>query len=423
MATPQNFFRPALTILTAAMLTTTAAASSPYVDVSENALPLPATDRRSMDVEMADLDGDGDLDILVAMEFSKNLLLLNRGNGTFEDASDRLPAPVHDSEDIALGDFDADGDIDAVVVAEDDRIDLYYRNDGRGHFTSAKLPVAEVTNGVAKGDVDGDGDEDLITGNAGPNALWRNHDGTFVLSADSVPAKTSVSQDVQLADIDGDGDLDLVEANEGDNRILINDGSGQFTERADVFADTVGRESRQAALGDVDNDGDLDVVFGNVSLGYLRSQSEAGKQIGFANRLFLNDGEGNFIQSFQFPREEFQTPHIDLLDLDHDGDLDVLATDVLDFRQASNGRVRVYLNDGTGAFADKTDQVFPPTFVGNGWDAAIGDVNGDGKPDIYLANRFGEDRLLWGKSERRGATGSRCVQPALPLNCSTVTKL
>ena len=52
---------------------------------------------------------------------------------------------------------------------------------------------------------------------------------------------------------------------------------------------------------------------------------------------------------------------------------------------------------GTGHFTDETDAVFPSTFRGNGFDVAVGDVNGDGKPDLFLANRFGEDRLLLAK--------------------------
>lgn len=365
-----------------------------YRDVNDDALPRESTRLRSMDAEMGDVDGDGDLDILVAMEFSQNLLLINRGDGTFTDGSDQLPDAVHDSEDIALGDFDADGDLDAVIVSEDDQTDLYYRNDGEGRFVIADLPPAAITNGIAQGDVDHDGDIDLVLANATHNALWLNDGGSFTLAPAAIPPKEVVSQDVQLGDVDGDGDLDLVEANEGPNRILLNDGTGTFSVVTNALADTPARESRQAAFGDVDADGDLDVIFGNVSLGHARRQAEAGVAIGYANRLFLNHGDGTFVQSAELTTEEYNSPHIDLLDLDGDGDLDILATDVIAFREAGNGRVRAYLNDGTGGFEDGTDQMLPQTFRGNGWDVTMGDVNGDGKPDIYLANRIGEDRLL-----------------------------
>lgn len=365
-----------------------------FRDVSEAALPLAATDRRSMDVEMGDFDHDGDLDILVAMEFSRNLLLLNRGDGTFSDASDRLPPPVHDSEDIALSDFDGDGDLDAVVVAEDDKTDLYYVNDGQAHFSLGALPVAEITNGVARGDIDGDGDEDLITANAGANAVWINDAGEFELSAAALPAKEWVSQDVQTGDLDGDGDTDIVEANEGRNRVLLNDGSGGFTEHVGALPDSEARESRQAALGDIDGDGDLDLVFGNVSFGYARRQARAGIEIGHANRLFINQGNATFRESPHLPKDEIQSAHIDFVDLDRDGDLDILATSIVELREPGTGRVHAYLNDGTGIFTDKTSDLFPDSMRGNGFDVAVGDVNGDGKPDLYLANRIGLDRLI-----------------------------
>lgn len=365
-----------------------------YRDVSAATLPLPVTELRSMDAEMGDADGDGDLDIFVAMEFSKNLLLLNNGDGTFGDGRDRFPDPVHDSEDIALGDFDADGDLDAVFVAEDDRTDLYYRNDGHGHFELAPLPVAEISNGIAQGDLDGDGDQDLVIANAGSNAVWINDAGGFELSATSLPAKEEVSQDVQTGDLDGDGDLDIVEANEGRNRVLLNDGNGAFAEHVGALPDLMARESRQAALADIDGDGDLDLVFGNVSFGYARRQAQAGIDIGHANRLFINQGNATFRQSPHLPEDEIQSAHIDFVDLDHDGDLDILATSIVELREPGTGRVYAYLNDGTGNFTDETSKVFPDSMRGNGFDVAVGDVNGDGKPDLYLANRIGEDRLI-----------------------------
>jgi len=365
-----------------------------YTDVSSSHLPLASTTLRSMDAEMGDFDNDGDLDVLVAMEFSKNLLLLNDGTGKFTDASDRLPEPVHDSEDIALSDFDGDGDLDAVVVSEDDKIDLYYINDGSARFTLGSLPPAEITNGVNKADFNWDGDYDLVLGNAGPNALWENRSGAFVLQSEALPTKTIISQDVQTGDLDGDGDMDIVEANEGPNRVLLNDGQGKFTELLNPFGDIRERESRQAAVGDVDGDGDLDVVIGNVALGYYGRSADNGVDLGYANRLFLNNGDATFSLSLDFPDEELQSLIVDFIDFDTDGDLDLLVGHVEDFRNPSHGRVRAYLNDGSGKFTDDTDAVFPETFAGNAWDTAVGDVNGDGKDDIYLANRHGEDRLI-----------------------------
>ncbi len=98
-----------------------------YFNHKNNNIPLGATSISSMDVESADIDNDGDLDIIIAGEFRRNLLLFNDGTGVFrEDATrlfpdknpnDRLPG--EDSEDIAIADFDLDGDLDLIFVSED----------------------------------------------------------------------------------------------------------------------------------------------------------------------------------------------------------------------------------------------------------------------------------------------------------------
>ena len=94
----------------------------------------------TMDVALGDVDGDGDLDAILAVEFGQNRLYLNDGTGLFIDAGGRLPVASHDSEDIALADFDDDGDLDAVVVSEDDGTNEYYVNDGERALYVRILP-------------------------------------------------------------------------------------------------------------------------------------------------------------------------------------------------------------------------------------------------------------------------------------------
>jgi len=368
-----------------------------FVDVSVTHLPAGVLDGYSMDAGVADIDADGDLDIVVANEFRPNILLLNDGAGRFSDGSDRLPRTEHDSEDVGIADFDGDGDLDIAVVTEDDQVNELYLNDGTAHFLdeSDRIPVTGTTNGLVVADLNGDGWPDLILANNGQDAILIN-DGTgrFRDETDArLPASPDVTQDVELGDVDGDGDLDLVVGNEGPNALYVNDGTGRFTDesRARIPLRDTPEETREADFGDVDGDGDLDLLFANVSA-FVEGADPR-------NRLLINDGKGFFSDETgeRLPADSESSFDGDFRDLDGDGDLDIVTgnsdTDL------SQGRIapalfRAYLNDGTGRFTEATEAVFGPDVTGTGLDLEFGDFNGDGLDDVYLASRGTADRLL-----------------------------
>ncbi len=367
------------------------AAQSLYKSAPSDHLPAGALlEGLDMDAGLADFDGDGDLDILIASEYRPNILLINDGAGRFTDGSDRIPQVKRDSEDVAIADFDQDGDLDAVIVTEDDKVNEYYRNTGTGRFEDAgkDLPVEGVTNGVIAGDVDGDGDVDLVLANNGQNVLVLNDGaGRFTdVTATHLPAVEDVTQDAALGDVDGDGDLDLLFGNEGPNRLLINDGAGRFADKAGALPER-SQESREADFGDVDGDGDLDILEGNVSF-FMQDTART-------NRLLINNGRGKFEDGGdRLPADEDNSAEADLLDVDGDGDLDIVTTNVQGIRAAGMGRHRAYLNDGKGLFTDMTEAVFPAEAVGNGFDFVQGDLDGDGLLDLFISNRIGPDMLL-----------------------------
>ena len=114
-----------------------------YFNHENTNIPLGPTSISSMDVESADVDDDGDLDIIIAGEFRRNLLLFNDGNGVFSEDVTRLFPDKNpnngfsgeDSEDIAVADFDLDGDLDVLFVSEDTNNHELLINDGTGKFT------------------------------------------------------------------------------------------------------------------------------------------------------------------------------------------------------------------------------------------------------------------------------------------------
>jgi hypothetical protein len=384
---------------TAAMALALSAGAEPiYRDVSLTNLPVQATAIRSMDAAAFDADADKDIDLAVAHEFGPNLLFLNDGKGAFTLAApQRMPLTYKDHEEIAAGDFDGDGDIDLVFACEDDKAKVFYLNDGKANFSdaSARFPQDGVSNGVTAADLDKDGDLDLIFANAGPDYIWIN-DGKGNFADDSkarLPESATVSQDVKAGDVDGDGDLDLVFGNEDGNALFLNDGKGRFSDAsANLPKRPTPEETRKVALADVDGDKDLDIYFANVAL----TTGQPGKQFDRQDRVLINDGKGRFSDetTARLPKDDENGTHGALIDLDGDGDLDILSSHLTSGGMPGEAPWRTLLNDGKGKFSAPTAALLPSGATGNGFDHAQADFDGDGKLDLYLANRIGADVLL-----------------------------
>lgn len=254
---------------------------------------LPGGSYDSEDVAVADFDGDADLDAAIAGEDEQvSELYLNDGRGVFTAAGDRLPA-MGTAQSVIAADVDRDGDPDLLFGNHGQN--FLFINNGAGRFsdqTRQRLPaVADLTQDLEAGDVDGDGDLDLVVGNVDDNRLLLNDGrGFFADAPERLPLRAAIEEtrEADLADVDGDGDLDLYFANlpfvagaDPQDRLLINDGRGWFS---DETAARIGRESRytvDAELTDVDRDGDLDLVTANLNDSH-------------PYRVSLNDGAGVF---------------------------------------------------------------------------------------------------------------------------------
>lgn len=350
----------------------------------------------SMDASVADIDADGDLDIVVAVEFYKNIILLNDGKGNFKDGSSRLPDkiatavpkpykyyPYHDSEDVMIEDINKDGLLDILFVTEDDKNNEFYIQKTRNTFkdVSNNFPVNNISNALIKGDFDGDGWVDFIVGNNGQNNYLRNNRGVLVdETAQRLPQISDRTQDIEVGDYDNDGDLDLLIGNEDNNCLLQNNGNGIFSDvTQNVFSNGISEETREADFADVDNDGDLDIYFANVSMFTKKEPIQ---------RLLINEN-GKYIDKSQeclFFNNRISVVDADFFDMDNDGDQDLLLGKINGFSIA--------LNDGKGNFREQTEQFIKYPITSVIVDIEIADFNGDSKPDVYLACFNKHDKLL-----------------------------
>ncbi|HMQ23382.1 MAG TPA: VCBS repeat-containing protein, partial [Planctomycetota bacterium] len=138
---------------------------------------------RPMTLLLGDLDADGDLDLVIGNAQQQNRLYLNNGTGRYSDATlGRMPARSDATTSLALGDIDNDGDLDLVVgngaisLGQANRL---YLNSGTASFsdvTATRLPLdSDFTVALAVGDVDADGDLDLVAANADyQDRLYKN---------------------------------------------------------------------------------------------------------------------------------------------------------------------------------------------------------------------------------------------------------
>ena len=276
----------------------------------------------SAGLTFADVDGDGDMDALVANGRhwpQPNEVYLNNGAARFT-VSYQLGSRSATTYAVAAGDLDGDGDVD-VVVANDMAENWVYLNDGTGRFAPAWPVGPEIeptrsefgepqgsTIAVAVGDVDGDGDPDLVLANRDgqANQVLFN-DGRLGFARNrSYGTGSDETRSVVLADLNGDGFLDIVNANIGEpNRIYLGDGSGGFDRGTSVGGS---EESYALVVLDVDRDGDIDVVVANV-----RGRNE----------LYLNDGSGMTWVRVPIGEESYVTYGLAAADLNGDGFADL----------------------------------------------------------------------------------------------------
>lgn len=333
-----------------------------------------------VDVHIADLDGDGDLDLVAAAAGDSDVVGWFENDGTPADGSWTLrPIAIlfDGAAAVATGDVDADGDLDVVGLASNDGLAVALNANGSATSWTYETVDATFAGGrwVAVGDVDGDSHLDVVSASVATGSIswWKRDAGGGSWTPHSMALFASVVS-VEMADMDGDGDLDAV-SGASDNtaiRWLENDGTGGgWVKRA------VGSALNNVYACypvDMDHDGDMDVVY-VAGLGHVVGWMEntAGDAMSWTDRVI----DGGF------------SDPVDLVafDLDDDGDRDVAAT-------STSGTLAVWTDLAVHRSALFED---PPDVVGSAdtlTDIEIADVDGDGDLDL-LTSDFTTELVAW----------------------------
>lgn len=245
-----------------------------------------------------DINNDQNLDLYFTNSVGslKNMYFENQGDMSFEGVTNLvITDEVRPSRSIDWIDYDQDGDGDLFVTNEGNSRNALYRNDGPNNFTQIfdLIIVNQTRNsaGSSWGDIDNDGDFDLFVANYGSNGqanqLFINNNGSFTEDTSSIidnPITNSFGS--SFGDLDNDGDLDLIVCNsflagQNTNFIYINDGTGTFSLDTTSELATHQGWTFGVAMGDYDNNGWLDILLANTI-----NESET-------NSLYRNTGSGN----------------------------------------------------------------------------------------------------------------------------------
>lgn len=336
----------------------------------------------------ADIDGDNKIDILSANKFGENLTWYKNLDGQGNFGAQNIIANLGDAIHIHAADLDGDGDMDVLAVSYYFDMVVWYENlDGLGNFSSQKI-ISNIADGpyrVIATDIDGDGDMDVISGSDNSGIAWyENIDGngnfgpTRVINAFAPNARS-----IATTDIDGDGDMDVVGSTSGSATVAWYenlDGLGSFGPQQTIT--TNGLSVEPIFTIDIDGDGDIDVI----------AATGGADKVAWYENL---DGLGNFGNENIIVDNLLGAHAIYSVDLDNDGDNDVIATG----GGAFDGLVIWFENlDGQGSFGGEniigTQHQFPRSVI-------AADMDNDGDMDPIAASQT-DFTIYWFENDLLG---------------------
>ncbi len=347
----------------------------------------------------SDIDNDGDLDLVTssALDHRVGWYENTDGQGSFGQLQ-LISNEAEESRMVRTADLDGDGDLDVLSANYRSNTVKWFENlDGQGDFGPARLitEFAIDATAVDTADLDGDGDLDLISTSAGnydSDVSWYRNDGSgnfgdqIIITSEVLKPYSAV-----IADVDGDGDPDVLSASLEDDKLAWyenSDGLGSFGQQQ-LISDTF-TSPNEIIAADIDGDGDLDAVAGQYS------------DYGTNDRVswFANDGQGNFGQEQQITNLTVGIESLAAIDLDGDDDLDLVSASFID------DKVAWYENlDGQGRFGN---QQLITTEGSSATSAIAGDLDADGDLDLALSSFF-DHTISWVENDGSGGFSDRII--------------
>lgn len=337
-------------------------------------------------ISAIDVDGDGDLDLVVGGEAggsSSVQMYTNNGSGSYTPKTSPLTALFRPSFD--WNDVNQNGIPDLLTNGFGPFAGVY-TNDGTGALALSPITLPQIAPNSGFADLNNDGFVDIFifgNDNTGKSKiLFSDKMGGFTES-NQFANFSFVDPQISVVDFDNDKDLDLFVTAGFENgvntrfsKLFVNDGSGIFT--ATTITGLFPKGNGSSTWGDYDGNGFADLLLNGD--GFLGSGEDADNY-----RLYKNNGNGTFaaIQAFGY-RQNMTGSGGAFLDWDNDGDLDIVVTGWNGNRQATD----VYLNN-SGTFIAFTDNSsIPGSSEGS---VEVGDANGDGRLDLFISGFSGND--------------------------------
>lgn len=340
-------------------------------------------------IHAADIDGDGDIDILGAADDADEIAWW-RNDGGNNYTKQIVTDQFRGAHAVYAADIDGDGDTDILGGAQWDDELAWWRNEGGGIFTKNVINDNYGGKNVFPVDIDGDGDIDVLAPQSFDDIGWWENDGASTFTSHFVGKNFGSDMSLFPADMDGDGDMDVVTASEskGDIAWWENNGYQSFTEHS-VDDDFTGASAIMAA--DIDSDGDMDIL----------------STATWDNRVAWWEQTGPNTFTKHIIPDQFRGDAVYASDIDGDGDMDILGA------SSNYYDIAWWENDGSQQF---TQQLIFDEFEGAKSVYAT-DLDGDGDVDVMGAADRSDDIVWW---ENNTTAPTRSVTVTMPNGGETL---